>query len=244
MKKIILAIFIILQATVCFGQVGSRNLDNSGDRITQGDIFDAGDGESISLCSMVKLTEDASVDALIGTKTTTGSGYHIVQETTDVTSFTIVETPGAGGSSVTSPLSTDIDGVWAKVCATWDGSGDITRIYLNGVEEDNTDSANIGDCTTGAFFRMGADGAATADYDGNGLWSYQAVWDLVILTPAQINEFNWNPEIVGITPSMLIAVWGASSEKDLSPTNDPASITNTTTSTDGPAVMFGGGLPL
>lgn len=214
----------------------SRSLDGTGDRLTQGNIFDVTTG-SISLCGAVKLTDDASIDVIAGKKTTTGVGYHLVQATTDVTSFTVV---GASGS-VTSSATTDIDGAWYYVCGTWDGSSDITRIYINGVQEDTDDVADRGSASTGAFFRMGADGNATADYDGTGLWGYQVVWNGVIVSAVVVNEFMWNPEVSGAIPDMLITPWGDATEQDLSANDDPAGVTNATASTDGPPAMFGTG---
>lgn len=223
----------------------SRSLDGVGDRLTQGDIFDVGDAEDITICGWTKLTEDASIDVVLGKRTTTGPGYHLAQTTADVMQFVVEETSGAGSSSVTSSATTDCDGIWCWSCGTWEGGEDITEIWINGVREDTDDSLNIGSLSTGAFFRMGADGAATADYDGTGDWAYQVVWDLVVLTSVQINEAMWKPEISGAIPNMLITVWGDASEQDLSANDDPAGVTGTMTiSTDGPPVMFGGGLPI
>lgn len=238
MKRVNLTILLLLQCSICWA-AASRNLDNAGDRLTQGDIFNVTTGD-ISICGWTKLTEDASIDVVLGKKTTTGGGYHIAQSTGDVMQFLVV---GAGGS-VTSSATSDCDGVWCWSCATWNGGSDISTIYINGVQEDQDDVADRGSLTTGAFFRMGTDGGATTDYDGNGLWAYQIVWNAFVVQSRIINEAMWKPEISGRNPDMLITVWGDSSEQDLSANDDPAGVTGTTTNADGPPVMFGGGLPL
>lgn len=231
-------LLILLLIPFLMGAAG-RSLDGADDRLTQGNIFDVTTG-SISLGGWVKLTEDASIDVIAGKKATTGTGYHLVQSTADVTSFTVV----GGSGSVTSSATTDIDGVWYFVAGTWDGSNDITRIYINGTQEDSDDVADRGSVTTAAYFRMGADGVATADYYGTGIWGYQVVWNAAIISPVFINEFMWKPEISGAIPDMLITPWGDSPEIDLSYNDDPAGVTGATTSTDGPPAMWGGGLPL
>lgn len=233
MINLFFAFLILFNVQFAFGEA-SRNFDGVGDRLGQTDIFNVTTG-SISVCEWSNLTEDASIDVLIGKRTTTGEGYSLQQNTSDFMTFVADGTTDV----VTSVSTTDVDGSWYASCGTWDGANDITTLYINGVQEDQDDVSDRGSLTTGAFLRMGQDGGATADYDANGLLSNGTVFNTVILTAVQVNEWMWRPELSGVIVNMLIPIWGDNPEIDLSANDDTASVTGTTTNVNGPPIMIG-----
>src|SRR3990167_2889067 len=84
LMNFILAILIIFNAQFVWASAG-RNFDGVDDRLGQGDIFNVTTGD-ISFCGFHKLTEDASIDQVVGKRTTTGDGWALIQSTADVMS--------------------------------------------------------------------------------------------------------------------------------------------------------------
>ena len=121
----------------------SRSFDGTNDEIDFGDNYDVGDGSSSTTCAWVKLTEDASIDAIVVKSpdlTSTTQGYRLSQDASDVLTWNVAD----GTDAVTSTATTDIDGAWHFVCGVWNGSTDTTTLYVDGVQEDTDTGANVG----------------------------------------------------------------------------------------------------
>src|SRR3990167_1303318 len=233
MKNLFIGLLFLFNTNFSFGEA-SRSFDGTGDRLGQGDIFNVTTG-NISICGFHKFTDDSSQDLFLGKRNsadTIGIGYNLFQNTSDLMV--------ASTFNQNAVATTDCDAIWCVTCMTLDNTSDITLIYTNGVQEDSDDTSSVDISSTGSFFRMAQDGGATAAYDATGLLSWQTVWNGVILTVGQINEYMWRPELSGVIADMIIPIWGGSPEIDLSANDDPAGLAGTnTTSTDGPPIMIG-----
>ena len=78
--------------------------------------------------------------------------------------------------------------------------------------------------------------------DANGLIAYGTIFASV-LTVVEMAELMWKPASLGGAQGYW-PLWGDSTEIDLSGNGRTGTVTGSATSTDGPPVMFGGGLPL
>ena len=217
----------------------SRNFDGGNDEIDWGVVHNTTTGDR-TVCGWFKMTDDASADALAGEKNNTGTnaGYLIYQNTADVTLFTVAD----GTDIQSSEATTDIDGIWSVVCGTWSSSDEVTRIYVNGSQEDtDTGAGAVDSLSTTVEFSVGEDGA-----EGNHAVMV-AGWILTapsVWTSVQINEIRWHPEgifaasAVGTT-GMIVPAWtGLSPEVDIA-NNFDGTVLNSAVSTDGPPIMIG-----
>ena len=75
--------------------------------------------------------------------------------------------------------------------------------------------------------------------------AYGAMWNIGLSVLYQA-DLMWQPEIVpGV--SLMQGMWpllGDATEPDISLNNNTGTVVNATTSSDGPPVFFGNGLPL
>lgn len=241
MKSLVLFLLCLFLTTPVWAGA-SRSFDGTDDEITAGDVLNVTTG-NVSVCAWWNGTEDASADAILGrieSDAANDNGYLLRQDTTDVNSFKV----GDGTAGIASTATTDTDAAWFWVCGTWDGAGNTTIIYVNGIQED-TDTATVGSLTATAALQFGEtnnDGG-----DAAGLISYGGV-TLNVLTIVEVNESMWKPELFVITPSSpsLWPLWGSNSpEIDLGSADRGGTIVaGTAASASGPPVMFGDGLPL
>ena len=235
-----LLILLFLCPSLCWASA-SRSFDGTEDRIDMGNNIDVTTG-NVSACAWVKLTEDAGGDGLIGKDASAAgstAGYYLRQNNSDNASYQIsdgVETAGATSTT------TDLDGAWRWVCGTWDATAETATVYVGGVSEASATTANVDSLTNAKAFRIGADGNDGDDLTGG--VAYGLVWSGKILTVVEIIETQWKPGMIADNLSGFWTIWGDATEVDLSGNGLGGTPLNTTTSTDGPPVMFGGGLPL
>lgn len=222
----------------------SRSFDGTNDEIDFGDNYDVGDGSSSTTCAWVKLTEDASIDAIVVKSpdlTSTTQGYRLSQDASDVLTWNVAD----GTDAVTSTATTDIDGAWHFVCGVWNGSTDTTTLYVDGVQEDTDTGANVGSLANTSSCQLGEDNSDNNDLTG--LVAYVQHFNTT-LTAQQIIECQWHPG--GCEPGTNLrgsyALWGESPEPQLgnAATTITGTVTGASTSTDGPPTMVGGYLPL
>lgn len=218
MKRLILTLLILLSTQTAHAAVGSYyTFDGTDDEIDWGDVFNSTTANR-STCIWANMTEDASADAIVGRKnaiTAATAGHMLSQDTSDVVTFSV----GDGTDSVTSTATTDIDGAWHRVCGTWSASGEVTAIYVDGVEEDtDTGGGSVDSLTNAVEFAVGEDGA-----EGNDA-TMSAAWVMTSANAYQNTEINndyWHPESraaiasVGTTMGNIPMWTGASPETDI-----------------------------
>lgn len=139
------------------------------------------------------------------------------------------------------------DAVWRFVfCDFLDGTTAHVRMYINNMETaDNSTSGNFGahnigdpDMEIGAEELTGG-GSKSQFWDGR-ISSYQfydgntQAWlrSQLMFLPGSYHLTTWLP------------IWGGSPEPELSGNDDDATVTGTTSSSDGPPIAYGGLLPL
>lgn len=237
--------FLILLCWPLLLGAASRSFDGANDEITMGAVINTTTGNQ-TVCVWWKGTEDASADFILGKKaniTAATAGYAIWQSSTDVDTYNV----GDGTESVTS-AGTDQDAAWVWICGTWNSTSEVTIMYENGVQVDTDTTANMDSLSNASELQIGEDNS-----DGNdatGLITLAFINGNVVMPVLEIYEMMWKPESVpfslaGDSYSLLLPLWGDSTENDLSAANrDGTIVAGTTTSTDGPPVMFGNGLPL
>ena len=241
MRKLALYLLILMLIPgLCFG-AASRSFDGVNDNISMGSVLNVTTG-NVSLCIWSKTTENAVGDILVGRKGSAGAdtaGYHLRQGT----SVDTVDTRIADGTEqLASSSTTDIDGAWYFVCGTYNSTTETTVLYISGTQEDTDSLANMDSLTNTVSFIIGESGIGGGD--ATGLMAYSMQFSS-ILTAVEVNELMWKPEIIVIsTPNGFWPLWGDSTEIDLSGNGLTGTVTGATTSSDGPPVMFGSGLPL
>ena len=238
MRSLKLAIIALLFTAQAWAGA-SRSFDGTNDEIDMGNVLDVTTG-SVSLCQWIKPTDDADADTWLGKKNsaTTAAGYHIRQGVGDPHGAVIAD----GTNQIVSASPNDLDGVWTYVCSVYDGVLSSTNLlYENGVQVDSDANILVLSLTNAVVLQIGE----TADdaTDANGLASYGSVWVGTILNVQQISELMWKPDMAELA-SGFWPLWGDSPEIDLSAGAVGGTVTGATTSSDGPPVMFGGGLPL
>lgn len=240
MRKLSFILLLLMASNAEAAKSVSTNFDGTNDELDWGVVNDTTTANR-TVCGWFKMTEDASADAMVGKKNdllVATAGYMISQNSSDVTTFNV----GDGTESVTSTATTDIDGLWKMICGTWNATSEVTRIYVNGVQEDTDTGGGAVDSLTNAVeFAAGETGAEGDDATMVAGWflTSGAEW-----TAIQINNLRWHPEsryaMVGAGANgMLVPAWtGASPETDVSNALD-ATVSNSATSTDGPPLMIG-----
>lgn len=147
----------------------------------------------------------------------------------------IVFTQG-GNSGCQSSLST---GQWYYATSVFDQSGNSLNIYLDGTNVYTSAAYTNDSAAASPVVRFGANATPANYFNGN--LSYQQLF-IRSISLVEMAEMRWKP---GIIPSPgFWTFWGDSTEIDLSGNGNSMTLTGTTTSSDGPPVMFGGGLPL
>ena len=112
-----------------------------------------------------------------------------------------------------------------------------------------TDKSPISTITLASASELSSGENGGEGEDAAGLTCYASVLVGTVLTVVDMLEIMWNPEIAAIYvgSSDILGFWpfwGDSPEIDLSLNANSGTVSNATTSTNGPPVMFGGGLPL
>lgn len=244
MKKLftfLLLIFylIMMPSSTIAALIGGHSFDGTDDEIDMGTVLNVTTG-NVSVCIWAKTTEDASADIYAGKKQSTATnvaGYDLDQTTADVTRWHISDGVDSGQS--TDP--TDRDGVWAMFCGTWNGSTNQSTLYTNAVQVDQDTIANVDSITNTQEYSIGESGAEGDDFTG--LQAYNQVF-MSVLTVDQITELRFKPEGIAGSAGLWTLTWTTATEIDISGKGLVGAVLNSTTTTDGPPVMLGGGLPL
>jgi len=237
MRNFILLFILLVIPTNAFAEA-SRSFDGTDDEISIGNVLNITTGNG-SWGAWTKTTEDASNDTMIG-KQDNGSndGWALHTSTTDPGQANAGDgTEEAGCTGVLDP-----DGTWVFYVATWDGTANTIVLYANGTQDCTNTTANVDSITTVDNLQIGETDDDLEDM--NGLVAYAFVDNTRILAAWEIAESQWKPDYLEITAGFW-PLWGDSTEIDLSANaNSGTIVAGTTASSDGPPVMFGGGMPL
>ena len=238
MKKLIA--FLLCMAWACPAwAAASRSFDDVDDWISMGNVLDVTTG-NVSVCAWVKTTDDASSDQFIGKKSSNAStaGYALQQQTTsDLHRFFVSDAT----EDIISVATFDADGTWYFNTGTYNASTETVIFYINATQEDTDTTANMDSLSNTGGFRMGA--SSNNSNDMLGLLGMGMQYSIV-LTPVEISQVMWLPESVPASRGGMWPLWGDATEIDLSGNGNTGTPNGTTTSADGPPVMFGGGLSL
>ena len=234
MRYLAALLTFILLSSPALG-AASRSFDGTGDVIDMGNTNDIGSTDA-TYGLWINMTEDASADALLGKKNsaTNDAGYKIDQGSTDLPLVRNAD----GTDTVVSNGTTDTDGAWRFVTATWSTGTQTTRILVNNTQEDTDTNAAVGSLSNAVDFQLGQ--SADSLNDANGLMAYAFVHTSRILTAQELEEIRWKPDMMELM-SGFWPLWGDSPEIDLSASANTGTVTNATTSASGPPVMIGVG---
>lgn len=134
------------------------------------------------------------------------------------------------------------DSVWHHLCFTYDSSSATNDpvFYLEGASATiTTDSNSTGTANTNTDkYVIGNRGDQTRTFDGRIVFT--ALYSSAI-SSVLINEIRFKPEMA---PSNLLFLQDFDTSVDMSGRGVTFTNTSTSASSDGPPVMFGGGLPL
>lgn len=214
----------------------STSFDGANDDVQMGDVLDVSTG-NVSVCAWAKMTEDAGGDFILSKRSNTGAGdegYVLRQVSDDQADFTVND----GSASYSSRL-TDIDGAWYGMIGTWDATDEITELFLNGASVDSDDHTGVGSITsTGTVLAFGEGNGANEDVTG--LIAYGAVFKDSDFTVKEALVFQFYPclaasnfEADGFWP-----LWGADATEFDRAAGSTGTISNATTSADGPPVAL------
>lgn len=240
MKRLLLSLslFLILAMPCEAVVISSRTFDGTDDEVDGGNILDVTTGD-VSYGAWTKLTENAVVDHIIGKRnngTAGQAGYALYQTSTDLPRCSVSGTTNQQNSNAT----TDTDGAWHFCFCTWDGTNSDQHLYVDGVQEDTDTNATVGSLTNAVELAMGEIGDESLDATGS--MAYGMVF-LLELSPTQVKEIMWNPG-VSYGHSLFWTLWGTSPEIDYSGSGNTGTVNNAGTTTDGPPVFYGMGMPL
>lgn len=233
---------------------GSRDFDGTDDKISFGDVAVVDSATTITFSQWVKHdTQTADKQLLDKRVVASDNGVILIRDDvgsssgrTDCYKWYVGESSGTGNAFIETATDSATSGVWRYVTVlfTENVAGGL-GIYINGVQDANspvTTSGIIGIDGGAATLQIGLTQASTNDFDGN-MFNFE-VWSIA-LSPVLINEAMWKPEFVPQSHILESPLFGnASPELDLSGNARTGTATGTTESTDGPPIMFGGGLPL
>lgn len=244
MKKLLLTtLFILCSMTSAFASASRSFVSGEGGQyLNMGNVLDV-TTQDCSACAWVNYNENSSAGLVVGkkfTSTKTQAGFFLGQGVNDFANAFVSD----GTTQQNAAGTTDLDGTWYFTCFTWNSSTDNLYVYVNGSVEGSDLIGTVGSLTNTRNFRVGVSGATGLPL--NGLAAYVQFWDSETIGINLQTDAMWQPGImlgadnlVGFWP-----VWGDSSEPDLSVNSNTGTVVNATTSTDGPPVFLGGGLPL
>lgn len=148
-----------------------------------------------------------------------------------------------GGTSIygTTNFNSSL-GIWHFVSLTISGggAGSTRRIYVDSVQENSgtiTPESSTGNLLIGQHKSPSVN---SKDWDGKLSMGKTYKKELTVV---EIQELMWKPEAIA-GGNTFNPIWGDSTEIDLSGNGKTGAVTGTSTSSDGPPVMFGSGLPL
>lgn len=241
MKILRFLMALMLIPSLCFGSA-SRNFDGTVDLIT-GSTSDAYMTEN-GAASIVIWSNPAALANTICRRTdatAVGNVGFLYAATGRLRWF------AGGGTSLdvqtnNSAVST---GIWQSYAVTWDGSTTATNvhIYISLIEATYALQQNQVTPNNNSTAPLTIGNRDNLSSDLNAKLAYLQIYSRV-LTDWERSEATYKPGMIPSSELVFNPLWGDSTEIDLSGNGNTGSITGSITSTDGPPVMFGGGLPL
>jgi len=247
-------IALLLVPGLCFGSA-SRDYDGTDDRLTTTSSVLAPKGQAKTIVTWVNpdivdvtkyylsINDASAVRALIfATVKSIG--------TDDCLQFQISDSTQTAGNFLIRKSSADLVIVdrWNPIAVTHTGTfTDLTTVHLyynlsetGYYATSNQNGVGIEATESGTWSIGGRTSDNTVNF--NGKIAYFQYYDSVLSLPF-ISEVTYKPE--ALPSAWNVPNWGSSPEMDLGAYNKKPTVVNgTTTSTSGPPVMFGGGLPL
>ena len=240
MRKLLLLIScIFLIPSLAFG-AASRDLDGTNDKISFGNSSSLDLTGDWTYSIWIKRDVDNEEHGVFSkfSSPSTGRQIYITVESAKQVRVDVPYIKTILRSGVGNTISA---GVWTYLSVT--KSGTTWKIYFNGVEKNSAVDATAQESST-QNTEIGYDnGNVTPSLYFDGKVSYSKIYNRA-LSVNEINEDMINPGSVANGVVNFSPLWGDSPEVDLSGNGNVGTVTEATTSTDGPTVMFGGGLPL
>lgn len=235
--KIIAAILLIPQ--ICFAS--SRTFNGTNQKLQDSSSPVTAYAQTLQ-CFFSK-TDTTSAGTFL-TDTDTAANADWFRISADATGHVLAQVNHSGGGNFQSSTTTATFSAttWALVSGVFTSTAS-RDIYLDAANKvSNTTAttapAGIDVLAAGVLARA----APTEWYAGD--MAYCAT-NNVALSLYEIEEFRWKPEIGAARGiKALWPMWGESPEQDLSGNANTGTVTGSTTSTNGPPVMFGEGMPL
>lgn len=249
MRKLTAFISILLLIpSLAFG-AASRSFDNSNDRIDFGDPVDGhldfGTGD-LSIYQWV-LTADTDSFSLSKRAGSTAVGYEFLVGGATTAGNMFFRYGGATtGSNYTYADLAGTTTTWINMIGVLD-YGVSATYYLNATQSSKGMQFNTvtpGSTSSTTALAIGERGGGDGDYSG--LAAYTIVMAFAANADYIRTEILWLPEMAAAFGSVRLfaPLWGDSPELDFSGYGTTGTVTGATTSSNGPPVMFGMGLPL
>lgn len=239
MRKLILFLFIALSISTAFCAASRSFTNTAGENISMGNVNDTKTND-FTMLVWKRSREDSSSDAWITKKrtTVTNAGKAYFDNASDNATAIVSDNT----NTLTCSSIRDLDDAWAHEAVTWDGTANTLRLIENLNVACSSTGVSMGSLSTTFGFYIGNSGVLSEQ--ANGQAAHVAFYPSV-LTLAQISELYFKPETPFSGVSGYWPLWfEGSTEKDLSGRGLTGTVTTTTSSNDGPPVMFGSGLPL
>lgn len=239
---------LMLIPSLCFGSA-SRDFDGTGDLVCKEDPtlsdFPSSQPVGVAIWLFPDTVTGFQALVLMGERTGTDSGWRIALNEA-VFRFTTLNVKDYE-TALTATISE-----WQLITASLDSGFDVTfRHYLPSTNtltiNKRNHTADMNPPSAGSDFMVGATQTTTSSSCGttsnslDGQLAYAQVYKQTF-TETDVRQLMFLPDSI---PNVAYwTLWGDSPEPDLSINSNVGTITNATTSTNGPPVMFGGGLPL
>lgn len=245
MKKLIILLILMIIPSICFAGSASRSFDGVSDSID----FSKPSGLTVGTDSFTRMiwikwgNGTDNDETIFSQQDGTGTGRNWLNvDETGVCGAGNKATSVLGGTNSCSSTSIP-NGSWQHVAVRSNETAGTVDIIQDGVETGS--NTRTVESATGNL-RTGVHKTNTAQ-DFNGLMAYNILCKGAI-TNSQINEIKFLPENAGAYCGSgyynFAPFWGTSPEQDLSGNGNTGTVNGATTSSDGPPLMFGGGLPL
>lgn len=239
---------LLLIPSLAFG-AASRSFDNSNDRVDFGDPADGhldfGTGD-LSIYIWV-ITADTDSFVLSKRANSTAVGYEFLVGGGSTAGDMYFRYGGATtGSNYTYSDPAGTTTTWVNMIGVLK-YGTSATYYLNATQSSKGMQFNTvspGSTSSTTALAIGERGGGDGDYSG--LAAYAIVMSFAANADYIRTEIFWLPEMAAAFGSVRLfaPLWGDSPELDFSGYGTAGTVTGATTSSDGPPVMFGMGLPL
>lgn len=245
--KFLLVLMLIPQ--VCFGAASqtfnaTTSQEGCGSNSVLDNIFSGGSGGTI-IASIKNAGVGENNNGYIVSKLVTGGWNFASAQASGTRRLVFFHFFSGTDLSVESASNSIVDNTIQNVAITWDGSATATNVhlYIDGVEVSyavQTNGTGTPDSDASHNFIIG--NRAAGDRTFNGDISYVKAYTRQ-LSIAEINEVIRVPSSIPDGNVLYRSMWEQSG-KDLSGNGNTCTSSNLSDSSNGPPVMFGGGLPL